>query len=94
MRNYELLFILHPDLDEDAVSESVAKVSSWITESGGNVDKVDLWGKRQLAYPIQKQKDGQYILIEAQMEPSFGAELERNLRFQEQVMRFLLTKIN
>ena len=94
MRNYELLFIIHPDLDETAVSETVAKVSSWITESGGSVDKVDLWGKRQLAYPIQKQKDGQYILLQAQMEPSFGSELERNLRFQEQVMRFLLTKID
>ena len=93
MRNYELMFIIHPDLDEASVNDTVAKVSSWITESGGSVDKVDLMGKRQLAYPIRKQKDGQYVLIQAQMEPSFGTELERNLRFQEPVMRFLLTKV-
>lgn len=93
MRNYELMFIVHPDLDETAMSETVEKVSGWITGSGGTVTKVDLWGKRQLAYPIRKQKDGQYVLIQAQMEPTFGAELERNLRFQEPVMRFLLTKV-
>jgi small subunit ribosomal protein S6 len=93
MRNYELVFIVHPDLDEAAMKETVDKVSRWITESGGAVTKVDLWGKRQLAYPIRKQKDGQYVLIQAQMEPTFGVELERNLRFQEPVMRFLLTKI-
>jgi small subunit ribosomal protein S6 len=93
MRNYELIFIIHPDLDETAATETVEKVSGWISESGGSVDKVDLWGKRQLAYPIRKQKDGQYVLIQAQMDPSFGTELERNLRFQEPVMRFLLTKV-
>ena len=93
MRSYELMFIIHPDLDEATVNETVAKVSGWITESGGTIDKVDLWGKRQLAYPIRKQKDGQYVLVQAQMDPSFGSELERNLRFQESVMRFLLTKV-
>ena len=94
MRKYELMFIIHPDLDEASVTETVEKVSSWITDAGGSIDKVDLWGKRQLAYPIRKQKDGQYVLIQAQMEPTFGSELERNLRFQEPVMRFLLTKLD
>lgn len=92
MRNYELVFIIHPDLDETSTTDTVEKVSGWITESGGTVTKVDMWGKRQLAYPIRKQKDGQYVLIQAQIDPSFGSELERNLRFQEPVMRFLLTR--
>lgn len=94
MRNYELVFIIHPDLDEASVSETVEKVRGWITASGGSVTKVDMWGKRPLAYQIRKQKDGQYVLIQAQMDPSFGAELERNIRFQEPVMRFLLTKMD
>ena len=93
MRNYELMFILRPDLDETAVYETVEKVSGWITGSGGTVDKIDMWGKRPLAYPIRKQKDGQYVLVQAQIEPKFGAELERNLRFQEPVLRFLLTRV-
>lgn len=94
MRDYELIYIIHPDLDETAVSEVVERVKSWINESGGIVSKVDIWGKRKLAYPIRKQKEGQYVLFRAQMDPSFGATLERNLRFLEPVLRFLLTSVD
>ena len=93
MREYELVFIVHPELDETALKGVVEKVSGWITEAGGIVSKVDLWGKRKLAYSIRKQKEGQYVLIRAQMEPTFGTTLERNLRFLEPVMRFLLTGV-
>jgi small subunit ribosomal protein S6 len=91
MRDYELVLILHPELDEAALKETVEKVTGWITESGGAIEKVDLWGKRRMTYLIRKQREGQYILVKAQMDPSFGATLERNLRFTEPVMRFLLT---
>jgi small subunit ribosomal protein S6 len=91
MRSYELMFIIHPDVDESAVNELVDKVKGWITDSGGKVDKVDLWGKRRLAYPIQKQVEGQYVLFNAQLEPTYCSELEHNLGLQEPVMRFLLT---
>jgi small subunit ribosomal protein S6 len=91
MRSYELMFIVHPDLDESAFNEVVEKVKGWITDSDGQVDKVDLWGKRRLAYPIQKQAEGQYVLINAQLEPTFCSDLEHNLGLQEPVMRFLLT---
>jgi small subunit ribosomal protein S6 len=90
MREYELVFIVHPDLDDSALKEVIEKVSGWITESGGSVSKVDLWGKRKLAYEIRKQKEGQYVLLKTQMDPAFGITLERNLRFLEPVMRFLL----
>ena len=93
MREYELVFIVHPDLDDSALKDVVEKVKDWITEAGGEVSKVDLWGKRKLAYSIRKQKEGQYVLFRTQMDPAFGATLERNLRFLEPVMRFLLTSV-
>ena len=91
MHSYELMFIVHPELDESAFNDLVEKVKSWITDSGGQVDNVDLWGKRRLAYPIQKQLDGQYVLLKTQMEQTFCSDLEHNLGLQEPIMRFLLT---
>jgi small subunit ribosomal protein S6 len=90
MRDYEVVFIIHPDLEETAANEVVEKVQGWITDSGGAISKVDVWGKRRLAYPIRKQKEGQYVLLQAQMEPKQTLELERNLRFLEPIMRFLI----
>ncbi len=93
MREYELVFIIHPDLDENASNDVLEKVKNWITEAGGTINKVDPWGKRKLAYPIRKQSNGQYFLLTIQIAPSFVTELERNLRFQESVMRFMVTAI-
>jgi small subunit ribosomal protein S6 len=90
MREYELMFIIHPDLDDNAVSEIVNRVSGWISEDGGQITKTDMMGKRELAYAIRKQREGQYVLMQTQMEPTAGAKLERNLRYLEPVMRFLL----
>jgi small subunit ribosomal protein S6 len=90
MRDYELIFIVHPDLDESAFNDIVARIQGWIIGAGGEIVKVDLWGKRKLAYPISKQTEGQYVLIESKMEPSENAELERNLGLLEPVMRYLI----
>jgi small subunit ribosomal protein S6 len=93
MRNYELMFIIHPDLDDTALNGVVEKVKSWIVDAGGSIAKVDIWGRRRLAYTIRKQREGQYVLINAQMAPTFSAELDRNLRFLEPVMRFMLLAV-
>ena len=90
MRDYELIFIVHPELDENAFAEVINRVKGWITEAGGEIAKIDLWGKRKLAYSIRKQVEGQYVLMNTKMSPKFGATLERNLRYTEPVMRFLL----
>jgi small subunit ribosomal protein S6 len=87
MRNYEVILIVHPDLDENAMTGVVDRVRTWITEAGGAIEKVDQWGRRRMAYTIRKQHEGQYVLFQAQMAPSFGAELDRDLRFLEPVMR-------
>ncbi len=91
MRSYELMFIVHPEQDESEFNEVVEKVKGWITDSGGQVDNLDLWGKRRLAYPIQKQVEGQYVLMNTQLDPTFCSDLEHNLGLQEPIMRFLLT---
>lgn len=93
MRKYELVCIFHSDLDEDAFKGVVEKVGAWITESGGSVDNVDVWGRRRLAYRINKQREGQYVLFSATLDPAATAELERNLRFQESVVRSMLTLV-
>lgn len=87
MRNYEVVLIVQPDLDETAMKGVVDRVQSWIQDAGGSVDKVDQWGKRRLAYSIRKLREGQYVYIEAQFAPTFSSELERNLRFLEPVIR-------
>ena len=87
MREYELMFIVHPDLDENSFNEVVTKVTGWITEDGGEVAKTEVWGKRPLAYPLRKQREGQYVLMHAKMSPKLGATLDRNLRYLEPVLR-------
>ena len=93
MRNYELVCIIHPDLDETAFKEAVETVKDWVTEAGGSVDKEDVWGKRKLAYLIQKQREGQYVLLTISIAPDATKELDRKIRFLEPVMRHMLTAI-
>lgn len=92
MRAYEVAFIIHPDLDDSAFKEVLDRVQEWITGSGGSVTKVDLWGKKKMAYEIRKQTEGNYVILDTEMEPSFCSELERNLQLQESVMRFMITQ--
>ena len=94
MRDYEVIFIVHPDLDENALKGVVEKVQGWITGPGGTLVQTEVWGKRHMAYTIRKQREGQYVFVHAQMAPSSTSELERNLRFLEPVMRFLVTVVN
>jgi small subunit ribosomal protein S6 len=93
MRNYELVCIVQADLDETAFNGVVERVKSWISDAGGSVDKVDVWGKRKLAYPIRKQLEGQYVLLNISLSPEATAELERNIRFLEPVTRYMLTTV-
>lgn len=91
MRNYEVAFIMQPDLEESTYGEVLDKVKGWITKSGGSVSDVDIWGKRKMAYEIRKLKDGHYTIMQTEMEPTFTAELEHNLGLQETIMRFMIT---
>ena len=92
MRNYEVAFIAHPDMDENSLNSLLEKARGWVTAAGGQVTNVDLWGRRRLAYPIRKQKEGQYVFMQTQMTPAATREVERNLRLTEQVMRFMIIR--
>jgi small subunit ribosomal protein S6 len=93
MRKYELVCVIQPDLDETAFNGVVEKVKGWISESGGTVDKVDVWGRRKLAYIIKKQREGQFVLLNMTMNPTATAELQRNLRYQETLLRHMLSVV-
>ena len=90
MRLYELAIIIHPDLEEAAFKELLDRIQEWIKSAGGKVLKVDLWGKKKLAYEIRKQTEGQYVFLATEMPPAFCTELERNLGLAESVMRYMI----
>lgn len=93
MRKYELVCIVQPDLDEAAFNGVLDRVKGWIGESGGNVDKVEPWGKRKMAYAIRKHREGNYVLFNVSLEPTTIAALEQNLRYTETVLRHMLTLV-
>jgi small subunit ribosomal protein S6 len=93
MRNYEVGLIVHPDTNPEALNELVAKVKGWIAEAGGSVSKVDLWGKRRMAYAIRKQRDGLYAFLYAEMPTTVTSILERNLRLTESILRFSIVRV-
>ena len=93
MRNYELVCIVQPELDETAFKGVIERVSTWVTEAGGSVDKVDVWGRRRLAYQIRKQREGQYVLLNVSMDPKSTSGLERNIRYLETVLRHMLSAV-
>ena len=89
MSKYETTFILEPGLDETKVNEEVERVSQWIKDLGGQVHEVQRWGKRRLAYEIERRRDGIYTLIVHEGTSGLVREVERRLRLNEQVMRVL-----
>ncbi len=93
MRQYEIVIIANPDLDEESLNGIIEKVSGWVKDSGGEVEKVDDWGKRRLAYRIQKLRDGHYYLITVQLAPSAVKEISANLKFVESIMRSMISVV-
>lgn len=93
MRKYELVCLIQPDLDENAVNGVIERVTGWVTEAGGTVDKVDLWGKRRMAYVIRKQRESNYVLFNVTLAPTSIGAIEQNLRYTETVMRHMLTLV-
>lgn len=93
MRTYELTFVVRADIPEDAVSSTVEQIQNWVTADEGNeVLRVDQWGRRKLAYPINEQREGHYVLLEITLAPNSIAELERNLKLSDAVLRYLLIR--
>ncbi len=87
MRHYELMVILEPSLDERTVTPSLENFLTVVRGDGGNVEKIDVWGRRRLAYEIDKHAEGIYAVIDVMCEPATVAELDRQLALNESVLR-------
>jgi small subunit ribosomal protein S6 len=94
MRIYENLFIVRPDATEEEIDHLIEQMSKNVTTAGGTVDKVDKWGKRRLAYRVEKQREGNYVLMQFTAEPKVVKEFERRMRVQDSVIKFLTVRID
>lgn len=92
MRQYEMMVILDPEVDERTVAPSLEKFLNVITSGGGSIEKVDVWGKRRLAYDIDKRSEGIYAVIDMIATPELAKELDRQLGLNESVLRTKLIR--
>lgn len=92
MRDYEVLYIVRPDLDDEKVQDAVKRVNTLIERSGGTAERTNLWGKRKLAYEVKHQKEGAYVLQDFQLNPDRVPELESALKITEEVLRHLIVR--
>jgi small subunit ribosomal protein S6 len=93
LRTYELAYIADPELDDSSLASLEEKIVGWIEAAGGHVEKTDRWGKRRLAYPIKKRTDGHYAFLTVQLPPLGGMSIERELRLNEQVLRYMIISL-
>jgi small subunit ribosomal protein S6 len=93
VRDYELMIVLDPNLDEEALEAATNRVQSVVSQRGGTVNGVESWGRRRLAYPIGRHRDGTYVLLRFQARPEATAEVERALKLMESVVRYLVVRV-
>lgn len=92
MRRYELMVLLDPDVEERTVAPSLEQYLGVIRQDGGTVEKVDIWGRRRLAYEIDKKAEGIYAVVDLVAEPAAVKELDRQLNLNETVLRTKLIR--
>lgn len=91
MRKYEVIFVIKP-LDEEAINATIEKMTTLIKKNGGTVDKEDRWGKRRLAYEVQKFVEGYYCLLYVSCEPACVAEVDRVMKITENVLKHMIVR--
>lgn len=89
MREYETVFVLHPNYEEKEFEAEIEALSDMITASGGNIVEIDRWGRRRLAYDIKKVHEGIYTLLRYNSEPGVLKEIERRFRMNERMLRYM-----
>jgi small subunit ribosomal protein S6 len=92
LRDYEVLYIVRADLDDDKVQDIIKRVNTIIERAGGSVERTNVWGKRKLAYEVKHQKEGSYVLQDFQIGPDRVPELEAALKITEEVLRHLVVR--
>lgn len=93
MNKYELAVVVSAKLEDEERAATIEKVKEYITRFGGTVTNVDEWGKKRLAYEIQKMKEGFYYFIQFESDTNCPGEVEENIRIMENVVRYLCTKV-
>jgi len=91
-RDYELGFILNPEVNEDQTRSILGRVEQIVTNHGGQIVRVNQWGRRRLSYPIEHHRDGFYVFIDMILTPETVAELDRTLKVSEDVLRHLMKR--
>jgi small subunit ribosomal protein S6 len=94
LQSYELVYIVQPEMEEEAVEGKIESINQFITGNNGNVDEVERWGKKKLAYPIMHFLEGSYVLTRFTLSPTRCSELEANLKISEDILRHLLIRLN
>ena len=94
MRVYEELFIIKPDAPDEEVDQFIETLRTQLTNIGATVDKVDKWGKRRLAYRVDKYREGTYVLFQITAGPETVKEFERRLRVSDLVLKFITVRID
>ena len=92
MNKYEAMYILKPDMEDEARAALIQRFSEIIVTNGGEIENIDEWGKKRLAYPINYINDGYYVLVNFKANPELPAELERNFKISEFVMRSMIIR--
>lgn len=90
MRNYELMILFDPNLQDEEKKVLLEKIHQTITTNKGTIIKTNEWGKRKLSYEIKKYKEAFYVLIDFELEPHNIANLENSIKFEEKIIRYLL----
>jgi small subunit ribosomal protein S6 len=93
LKDYELVYIISPDISEEALEERLNGINEFITGRDGVISSVDKWGKKKLAYPLKHFLEGNYVLTKFRISPSRCRELEANLKISEEVLRHLLIRV-
>lgn len=93
MNNYEVLYILNSEQDDEVIAAQADKFSNLVTANGGEVLNVDKWGRRRLAYPINFKNEGYYVLMNIKAGSDLPAELERNFRISDEVVRYIVVRL-
>jgi small subunit ribosomal protein S6 len=92
VRQYELMVVLDPNLEDAAVEALNTRIQTLVTQRGGSVESVEPWGRKRLAYPIGRYRDGIYVLSRMQLPPTTADEIKRTLKLSESVIRHLLVR--
>ncbi len=93
MREYEVMYIIKPNFEDDKYTEIIEKYNALIQANGGEILKVEPWGKRRLAYEIEKLREGYYVLLRINGAPELPKELERNFKIADEIMRYLVVRV-